>query len=500
MDDNKEKVTPETPDEAIKDEMEELAKVFQEELQKAKEEAENETAVESLEVDGYNPREVSVEEKAEDETEKQLCIYCNEKEAENGDYCDECKELLTKLPYDYRGIIVAILTVCITVAAIFCFAVNVPIFTSLIQGDKAAREDKLYTAMENYSDAAQYAENSGSEHTYYNIYAKKAIANFNMVNMGSAITEIGDNIPDGVLKLLTFKKISNILEETERMQASAMVAQQHLTKYPSVITKEVYEKIVAELDSLSGKKIYIKGTEYHDETEEDFTPDGTETVYTCDEGWLNMYKYAAAQEAGMDPKIIAGHLQACADSSEYMKNLVGSLLATTYAGIGEYEEAETLADELRKTNCQSIEPYMVMAVIYRYRDKDYDKAISTCDEGIEMLNSLRYGDSYVAQYGYMVQIQKALSLIMQEKYDLAYEEMTDAYDSLSLTGGLTLQIRDLYAVLALQNGDEEAFEALEDEIKMYEEEGIGFTDDVINYKAGKITLKEIAESGRYDLI
>ncbi len=501
MDDNKEKVTPETPEEAIKDEMEELAKVFKEELEKAKAEAENESEdVERLEVDGYNPREVSVEEKAEKAEEKELCVYCGEKEAEKNGYCVECEKLLTKYPYDYRGIIAVIATICITVAAIFCFAVNVPIFASMVEGDRAANDGQLYTAMNKYDSAVKYVTNSGSEKTYINLFAKRAVINFKMVNMNSAITEIDENIPESALKLLTFKKLNDILDETERMQASAMVAQQHIAKYPSEITKDVYEEIIKELDSLSGKKIYIKDSVYHDETETDYTPDGTETVIICDDGWLNMYKYAAAQEVGAEPEVIAGYLQVCADSSEYMKTLVGSLLATTYAGMGEYEKAEELANELREINSEASDSYMVMAVIQRYRDKNYDMAVATCDKGLKVLDEVAEGGVYVIQYGYMLQIQKALSLIMLEDYEYAYETITEAYDNLSMTNGLTVQIRDLYALLALENSDEETFKTLKDEIDAYGDSSIAFTDDVKDYQSGKITLKEIAESGRYDLI
>ncbi len=509
MDENKEKLsganpTPEDTQESIKDEMEELAKVFKEELEKAKNEAENlSQGLENLEIDGYNPQKVSMGEKVAP-SQKKLCVYCGEKPCgteKNPDsqYCTDCEESLTNYPYDYKGILAAIVMVGVVIGAIFCFAIDMPIFATMKQGDKAFNDGHLYTAMDSYDDAIELVESKGTEKTYINLYAKRAIANFKMVNMNSAITEIDENIPDFALKLLTFKKLDNILVETERMQASAMVAQQHLANYPDV-TEKNYDDIIADLDNLSGKKVYIKGTEYHDETENDFTPDGTEVVYICDEGWLNMYKYAAAQEMGKEPEVIAGYLQACADSSEYMKTLVGSLLASTYAGIGEYEKAENLANELKEINEESVEYHMVMSLIYRYRDKDYDKAIAICDEGTDMLNSLPNGETYVAQYGYMVQLQKALNLIMTKNYDSAYAEISEVYYNLSMSGGLTIQTRDLYALLALETGDEEAFQALQDEIDAYGDASIEFTSDVTDYQSGKLTLQEIAESGRYDLI
>ncbi len=506
MDENKEKLAGASPDaENIHDEMEELAKVFKEELAKAKQEAESLTdGLENLQVEGYNPQTVSRGEKTTI-SDDELCEYCGERRRgtekdPDGPYCSECEELLEKYPYDYRGVIEVIVASCIAVAAIFLFALNVPLFATMKQADKAADEGHLYTAINKYNDAVEYANNISAGNKCYNLHKEMALVCFDMVNMNSAITEIGDNIPDSVLKLLTFKDVNDILDASERMQATAMVAQQYIGKYTEV-NDETYDKIIADLDALSGKKIYISGTEYHDETEKDFTPDGTETEVIADEGWLCMYKYAAAQQMNKDPEIIAEYLQGVADSSEYMKTLVGSLLATTYAGLLEdYEKAEELANYLKEKNSDSPEYHMVMSVIYRHRDKDYDKAFKICDDGLKMLEELPNGENYVMQYGYMLQIQQALNFIMQDKYDEAYEVIKAAYDNLSMTGGLTIQIRDLYAMLALQTKDTKTFEALELEIDSYGDDSIAFTSDVTDYKSGKLTLKEIAESGRYDLI
>ncbi len=518
MADKKDKLNSEAPQNEIADEMEELAKVFKEELEKAKAEAKEKSFdIDSLEVDGYNPREVSVSKKEKDKKKKkdekpELCEYCNQKPQEPGSkYCAECEELLEKYPLDYKGIIAAVAVICIAVAAVFCFAVNVPIFSAMMQGDKAADEGKLYTAMAKYDEAVQYVNNLGSNKSYINLYAKRAVVNYNMVNMNSAITEIDENIPESVLKLPTFKKLNDILDETERMQASAIIIQEHLSSYPEVIDEENYNAIIKELDSLVGKKIYItKDGKYHDETQKDFKPDGSETVYICDEGWIYMYKYAAAQSANKDEKIIASFLQKCADSSDYLNTLAGGLLATTYAGIGEYDKAEALAKKLHEKNQESIEYQMILSAVYRYRDKDYKKAIAICDEGEAVLQKLPNSEYYLVKYGYMVQLQKTLSLIMLDENDSAYDEITEVYWILYNSNMLTAQVRDLYAMLAIETGDEETYKALEEEIKSAREdliltgqeasEEIDFGQDVKDLQDGKLTLKEIAASGRYDLV
>lgn len=507
MDENKEKLSGSGSEENddIHEEMEELAKIFKEELDKAKKESRNiMDDIETMEIEGYNPQKVSREKKTPEITEDMLCEYCGEKlrgTEKNPDspYCEDCESTLEKYPYDYRGIIVAILSACITIAAVFFFAINVPVFSAMKQGDKALADAKLQTAIGKYQQAEEYAKIIDSKKGYFNIYAKKVETNFTLVNMNSAITEIDENIPNAVLNLPTFKRLNEILDESERMQASALVVQQHLEKYPVVDDKN-YDAIVNELEGLVGKKIYISGTEYHDETEKDFTPDGSETVYICDEGWIRMYQYAAAQQVGKDQKIIAEYLQKCADSSDYMWTLVAPMLATNYAGTGEYEKAEEMLKRLREINVESADSYMIESLIYRYRDKDYAKAQQICDEGLKMLKGLPDGETQYMQYGYMLQLQQSLNYIMQDDVNAAYEIICEVYDTTSMTGGLTLPIRDLYAILAHATGHKESFEALEKEIDSYGDDTIAFSSDVTDFVEGKLTLKQIAESGGYDLI
>ena len=73
MDENKEKLnggqdTDTQPDE-LQQEMEDLARIFKEELDKSKKEAEESLAIKDLEVDGYNPQTVSKETKIEKKVE-----------------------------------------------------------------------------------------------------------------------------------------------------------------------------------------------------------------------------------------------------------------------------------------------------------------------------------------------------------------------------------------------------------------------------------------------
>ena len=58
----------------------------------------------------------------------------------------------------------------------------------------------------------------------------------------------------------------------------------------------------------------------------------------------------------------------------------------------------------------------------------------------------------------------------------------------------------MYAMLAIETGDYDTFETLEEEIATYGESSAGFSQDVKDYKAGKVTLQELAMNGGYDLL
>ena len=100
--------------------------------------------------------------------------------------------------------------------------------------------------------------------------------------------------------------------------------------------------------------------------------------------------------------------------------------------------------------------------------------------------------------------QASLNLIMQaealtgsqrtDKLDEAFQAANQAASLSSLA-----EARDLYIILGLALDNTEPYDTAAEEIEMYGDDAIPFSDDVKNYKDGKITLSEIAMSGRYDL-
>lgn len=501
MDENKEKLGS-TPEDDLKSEMEDLARIFKEELDKAVKDAETAAEADSttLQVEGYDPRAVSRTAKKKEAAK--LCEICGQRPCgteKNPDssYCQDCEELLEKYPYDWKGVAAVIATVCIAIAAVFLFAVETPMFSTMKLGDKAYKDNQLYSARAEYDKALNTLgeEDFGKN---LSLHAKDALLCYDLLDRESALSTINTYFDEALLKLPAYKTLGETKQKIEKLQATASAIQNHLYNY-AAISDNNYQEIIDMLSSLSGKKIYVKNNDCHDETDEEYTPDGTERVYTYDEGWLYLYKYSVAYEAGKSEEVCVEFLEKAAEY-ESLDSLVTPLLATTYVGIGEYEKAEKFADKILVLNTEGIDYQLVHALVYRYRDADYNKAIDICDNGLEVLAGLDNASVILPSYGYILEMQKGINYIMLEDYAKAYEAVAKSYEYQSQTGSMTIQVRDMYAMLALQTGDTVTFEALETEIKESGEYGVPFADDVTDYRAKKTTLKDIVMDGGYDLL
>lgn len=501
MDENKEKLGA-TPEDELKSEMEDLARIFKEELDKAVKDAETaaETDSTTLEVEGYNPRAVSRDAKKKEAVK--LCEICGQRPCgteKNPDspYCKDCEELLEKYPYDWKGVVAVIACVCIAVAAVFLFAVKTPMFSTMKRGDEAYKNNQLFSARAEYDKALNTL---GEEDLGKNLglHKRDALLCYDLLDRESALSTINKYFDETLLKLPTYKELGETEEKIETLQATASAIQNHLYNY-AAITDNNYQEVIDMLSSLSGKKIYVKGSMCYDETDEEYTPDGTEKVYIYDEGWIELYKYSVAYSAGKTEEVYIEFLEKAAEYKS-LDTLVTPLLANTYVGVGEYEKAEKIADEILALNTEGIDYHLVYSMIYRYRDADYNKAIGVCDDGLEMLGDLDNAVALLPSYGYILEMQKCVNYIMLEDYTKAYEAVTKSYEYQSQMGTIDIQIRDMYAMLALQNGDKAAFEALETEIAEAGEYATPFTDDVTEYREGKKTLKDIVMDGGYDLL
>lgn len=499
---DKKKLDGNSPEnENYRDEMDELVRIFKEELSKAQEEAEemDDFDVDSIEVEGYDPKTVSLDEKRRATVDfENNCECCGErprgtKKNPDSIFCEECEAILEKYPYDWKGLVSVVVILAVLILGVINFAIDTPAFSYMKSGDKNLKENKLYSAVSDYDMADACIEEELREN-YKSLQAKKVIAAYKSMNMG-VVTEGMSYFSEDTLNLLAFRDVKKINHEMGIMQGTITIVQQEIAE----LKAEEYDKIIAAIDSLSSKKIYEKNGSFYLEGE--YTPSGLEKTYIADEGWLNVYKYAAAQSNGKDETVMIEYLEKALGHTEYVDRVWTPILASAYVSTGQYDKAEALVEEIKKINAEGTDDNLIMSMLYRYRDKNYQRAVDTCLEGLNSLATLEDGYDLVAQIGYTLSMQKTLNLIMLGKYTDAYESAEECctyqMDSIETVDS---QSRDLLAILALATKNTETYEELEKEIKDSGEYGIAFSKDVTDYKDGKITLEEIVMSGRYDLL
>ncbi len=511
MSDKKEK-NPKSP---YSDEMDELVRVFKEELDKAVAEAEAEDTTEEYDVEGYNPKEVSRDKskkkKAPSYSEDELCECCGERPRgteKNPDslYCEECEAILEKYPYDWKGLVAIVAMLGVVITAIICFAINMPIFANMQKGDRYAKENKLFSAMTYYDLAKTHStdntETPSTTKAIPALYAKRIAVEYKLLYMDMVITEYEAYIPEGIRNFPQFKEATAAYNDIHQMMGSVSIIERVSNGYASIDDID-YDKAMAEYDALIGKTVYEQNGNFFLEGDEGFVKDENTISFPISAQWINIYKYSMAVAKEKDEQELIKHLEAANKDSDYLQRFISPLLASTYIGVGEYAKAEPLIELVKTHNAEGVDYHMLTAMMYRCRDGEYQKGIDVCVEGLNMLSRL-YDTNLVAYIGHVLSMQKTLCFIMLKDYESAYNSAVECYSYSSETGTAISQAKDLYAILALATNRDDVYETLKAEIENLKEVSpenvIDFSSDVSDYKAGKITLEEIVKSGRYDLI
>ncbi|MDE5993934.1 MAG: hypothetical protein K2G60_00300 [Oscillospiraceae bacterium] len=514
--------TPEN-ETSVHDEMEELARIFREELGKAREEAEKaENEVEpatdidvlnnGLEVEGYA---VTMGEKSNTGSEE-MCECCGERPRgtdrdPHSPFCKECAAIMEKYPYDWKGIIMLLASLAVMFVSLITIIEIIPIFSSTYRGNEAVKDKKLYTALSYYSEAEQYVVDNEIALEFKNLRRSEIILfnefgvdewvekNFGNASILCALTLI-ENTYD--VNNIQDKKISDIYKSLTGARASILMLGTHEGDENSK-----YEEIMAKFESLVGKKIYITDlknmdtTTVHDELDKDYTPTGKETVITYDEGWIRFYQYLLAENNKKTDDMASALEKANKVSTDY-EIYTAPFLVQRYLDSGEYAKAEDIIRRMGEKNSESVLYHELLSRLYRYRDKNYSAAKEVALTGLEKMAAAYNSYDLIAYAGSSLSMQKTLSLIMLKDYEGAYNSAEEccSYQN-EFYGYTTAEARDLYAILALATGQTEKYDELAKEVasnvELYGEE-YNFSSDVSDYKNNKISLEEIAMSGRYD--
>lgn len=510
-------------DGSVREEMEELARIFREELGKAKEEAEqNENAPEtdiddldsSYEVEGYA---VTTGEKSNTEPEE-LCECCGERPRgtdrdPNSPFCKECAAIMEKYPYDWKGIIMLLASLAVVFVSLVTFIQIAPIFANVYRGKADYNNKKLYSSLAHYSDAESYVVDNEISLDFKNLRKNEILLFYEFgtdewveKDFGSpailcALTLIEDTYDGNNFHDRNISEIFNVITET---RANILM----LGTYEGDENSK-YDEITAKYESLIGKKIYISdisnldSSTVHDELDTSYTPTGDETVITYDEGWIRFYQYLLA-ESNDKTDDMDDYLKKVADVSTGYEAYSDLFLAQFSLKSKDYAQAETAIKRIGARNRESIVYHALLAKLYRQRDKNYSAAKEVCLTGLESAAASYKSYDLIAFAGSYLSVEKALDFIMLKDYQSAYESAKEAVSYQNeFYGSTSPYARDLYAILALAVNDTEEYDELAKEVaenvEAYGKE-YDFSSYVYDYKDSKISLEEIVTSGHFDVI
>lgn len=436
MADKKNKKSLENSDsnEILKEEMEELARIFREELGKAREEAEEDEAEEiteedldkkEYEVEGYAvTKGKSKEKETEIEEEVELCECCGERPRgtardPHSPFCKECAAIMEKYPYDVKGLIMLLVSIAFVFLSLITFAEVTPVFANTYRGNMARKEHKLYSSLSYYSDAEYYIADNNMTLDFKNLRRSEIIlfyqfgvdelveTNFQNNPLLCSLSLIEQNYN---VEKIRDKEIRDIYNAIIRSRVSVLMLGTYTSEiessYETKLTnldkdfegtletiEKDYSEQMAMLEKLIDKKIYVTNLKNidtnttFDELNTTYNPTQNDKVYNYDNGWIRFYQYyiGAVEVEALNYKIDEwqSKIDATDDETKEEKEdetpVDKELLEAQIAKLKEVIESrendmQTFLEKAGETSTD-YEVYTAPYLIQRYFDMgEYDKA------------------------------------------------------------------------------------------------------------------------------
>ena len=453
----------------LNDELDRLARTFQEELEKAKADAELSERMGEI-IQGIDDEE--------EYNEEDYCQCCGERKrdksvSENYEYCSVCREAMKHYPLSASLIAVLAVMVVAAIASMVVFMNDFTGYDKLAQAEKAVSEKKLFTALDKYDEAiAAFEQNE--------IVAKKAYYNSAKVLMHS--------MPEGANSMSTItsrlKKALGTIESKMPVYASynslsddASVLSATLSLFYETVNaekysefdgedEEMYAEIMTEIGSLTDSEVMVKHI------------DGTTEKVSTSEPIVRFaqYMFAYATNHLEDAK---QYLEMTAEIGSEYKWMYAYELGCVELQTGSRAEAEKYAKLLYEENIESPEGYTLYSSIERIKGNT-DKALEWADRGLA-----------AAQNTVDLYRMKGMAYIVAGENEKAITE---------LEKGLGMEDYGLmyftYAVALNELGKTEELEAVNKQLKEYE---IEYGDRMNDYFAGKLTAKQLFTEGTGDV-
>ena len=443
----------------LKQELEELRDMFQQELDKATEEAENPQELDEITSDN------------EDEIEEEPgrpCECCGEKNCateygEDYPYCEDCRNFMKKYPLRWSGIVAAVIMAIVFVATTYVGTGYTEDFLSVADGAAYYDSGKLMTALNSY-----YGYLTSANTNRISMKAvKDSIEGFVKTGyIADAVDLVNRVYSENQLKLPWNKKYASLQAESDALTESYYTITDIIT--PVLNDKDYdYDEVMAALDAL------------YEKTDDEGNPVVVNPVF------VEYYRYVVMSIAEKGNDELLAQLQKTAE-----KDTDGKLqwvYLANYCGLaaksGDLELTEKLFKQMLDNNSEDTNAYVAMASYYRYTETpDPDKMLELCEEAKKNAATGDLGYISAMAIAYMLKGEGAVALETMGEYMAA--------------GGYTVQSCNLYALCALYNGDTEIYNQMKE---MLETSGYEISDTVKQYKKGKLNIKDILTDKEGDI-
>lgn len=454
----------------LMEELENIRDMFQEELDRANEEADEDgILIQELEEDD----EYIDEEDEEDEEipPEELCQCCEEKRrfkelGEDYPYCEDCRNAMKKYPMRKSGIFAFLVSLVLFVAS---FQVSYPYMNdALTVADASANYQSGYvmTALQSYYS---YFNGGKSGEGISKRAFNEIIDGYNKLGYQTNASQlISTYYSDDDLEKPWNKKYADtvnyatVLNET--YEAVSAVTEDALSG------KDYdYDKVMADLEALKEAKPVEEGK--------------SEVTEKYNEAFIEYYKFVLMS---MEEKPLSEQLDqlkkidAVGEGQEWIYLANYCAIA---ARLGDEEAVNYSYDKLVALNKEDSTAYLSKANLYRFTETpDADKMIEVCEEAKANL-----GESDVSYKHIM-----AIAYLIKGEGSLALEEIEALFNA----GNYTLQNCNLYALCGLYNGDKTIYDDMKSLLANY---GYEISELVTQYKKGKITIEEIIKDQGGDI-
>ena len=396
------------------------------------------------------------DEQPEEEVKGRLCECCEENEAsdeygEDYPYCESCREFMKKYPMRKSGIFVTLLMVIVFIGTMATSVLSID--ETFLNGLEGELTGKAMTELAGYYEYVSVK--MGSTLSMHAV--TRLIDNFYELGyLNDATALINEYYSEFDLKMPWNGKYKKIIEENSLFQRTSDVLSGIVSPVTSGEGDYDYDKIISELEALKQE-----------------TDENGEKLYSA--LFVDYYIYEMMRLEGKDINEQLEQLKKMDEENKGSEWVYLVPLCRTAAMAGDLELTEQIFERLISKNSENTDAYNALASYYRYLDTpDADKMLEICEKAKSNAHHNDQTYSHNLAIAYLLKGEGALAM--------------EAMDAYMQSGNYSVSDCNLYALVALYNGNEDIYESMKMTLAYY---GYEISELVEKYKAGEMEIIDI---------